>query len=127
MQVLRAVFRKTVKRVPERDPLLYQPGTKWQYGVGHDWATILIERLTGTSMQDHCTTHIFAPPAMSSTTLDAHMPPWGPGRVFPPHTEVMPDETPCVLAPSPEAFMSRSGAPPSETGPFWPENPEEHR
>lgn len=116
-----------MKRVPERDPLLYQPGTKWQYGVGHDWATILIERLTGTSMQDHCTTHIFAPPAMSSTTLDAHMPPWGPGRVFPPHTEVMPDETPCVLAPSPEAFMSRSGAPPSETGPFWPENPEEHR
>lgn len=55
---------------------------------------------------------------MSSTTLDAHMPPWGPGRVFPLHMEVMPDEIPCVLALSPEAFMGRSGAPPSETGPF---------
>jgi len=42
-------------------PLLYEPGTDWSYGVGIDWAGIIIERLTNMSLNTYFQTHIFAP------------------------------------------------------------------
>ncbi|KAL9123870.1 MAG: hypothetical protein Q9217_006744, partial [Psora testacea] len=42
-------------------PLLYEPGTDWSYGVGVDWAGIIIERLTSMSLDTYLQTHIFAP------------------------------------------------------------------
>lgn len=29
-------------------PLLNQPGARWRYGIGIDWAGILVERVSGT-------------------------------------------------------------------------------
>lgn len=42
-------------------PLTYEPGTDWSYGVGIDWAGTLIERVTGSSLNTYFATHIFAP------------------------------------------------------------------
>ena len=42
-------------------PLNYEPGTDWSYGVGIDWAGTLIERASGQGLNDYFQTHIFAP------------------------------------------------------------------
>lgn len=34
-------------------PLVNQPGTKFQYGVGLDWAAFLVERVTGVSLEEY--------------------------------------------------------------------------
>ncbi|KAL1961722.1 hypothetical protein VTN77DRAFT_1122 [Rasamsonia byssochlamydoides] len=42
-------------------PLTHQPGEGWQYGVGIDWAGILVERVTGLSLGEYFRRHIFEP------------------------------------------------------------------
>ncbi|TID23079.1 beta-lactamase family protein [Venturia nashicola] len=42
-------------------PLLFQPGSDWQYGVNFDWLGIFIERLTNTTLNDYFQEHIFSP------------------------------------------------------------------
>jgi len=42
-------------------PLLFEPGTKFNYGTNIDWAGIMVERATGMSLNDYCQQHIFAP------------------------------------------------------------------
>lgn len=42
-------------------PLVNQPGSRWEYGVNIDWAGILLERVTGLSLNDYFQEHIFKP------------------------------------------------------------------
>ncbi|KAL8885862.1 MAG: hypothetical protein Q9215_006336 [Flavoplaca cf. flavocitrina] len=42
-------------------PLLFEPGTDWQYGVGIDWAGTVIERISGMSLNDYFHMKIFQP------------------------------------------------------------------
>jgi CubicO group peptidase (beta-lactamase class C family) len=35
-------------------PLVNEPGAKFEYGIGMDWAGILVERITGLSLGDYC-------------------------------------------------------------------------
>ncbi|KAL1624626.1 hypothetical protein SLS56_007766 [Neofusicoccum ribis] len=98
-------------------PLAGEPGVKWQYGVGQDWATVLVERLSGQNMQDYCTEHIFKPLGMNSSCFDAHMPPASSPNVFPSYTKLDP-ANPGRL--TPDASLSHSGPPPSHPGPFFP-------
>ncbi|KAG0652015.1 methylbutanoyltransferase, partial [Hyphodiscus hymeniophilus] len=42
-------------------PLLFEPGTKFNYGTNIDWAGIMAERATGISLNDYCQKNIFAP------------------------------------------------------------------
>lgn len=42
-------------------PLVHQPGEAWEYGVGIDWAGIVLERVTGQSLNDYFHEHIFQP------------------------------------------------------------------
>ncbi|EEA21903.1 hypothetical protein TMatcc_008670 [Talaromyces marneffei ATCC 18224] len=42
-------------------PLINQPGTMFDYGVNLDWAGILVERITGLSLNEYFQKHIFAP------------------------------------------------------------------
>lgn len=42
-------------------PLVHQPGEKWQYGIGHDWAGILVERLSRKSLDEYFKENIFVP------------------------------------------------------------------
>jgi methyl acetate hydrolase len=51
-------------RVTERAwmyPLNAQPGVEWHYGVGIDWAGILITRITGMNLQAYFEREIFHP------------------------------------------------------------------
>lgn len=41
-------------------PLLFQPGSSWQYSSGTDWLGILITRVTGLSLEDYLRQHIFS-------------------------------------------------------------------
>ncbi len=51
-------------------PLGYDPGTIWEYGVGVDWAGILIERMTNQTLEDYFFEHIFSPLNMTNTRFD---------------------------------------------------------
>lgn len=42
-------------------PLINQPGTKFSYGVNIDWAGVLLERVTGLSLDQYFNRHIFEP------------------------------------------------------------------
>ncbi|MCJ1250876.1 hypothetical protein MMC30_008104 [Trapelia coarctata] len=42
-------------------PLVFEPGTKWQYGIGIDWAGNVVERVTGMSLNDYLQKNIFQP------------------------------------------------------------------
>lgn len=40
-------------------PLLFEPGTKFKYGFGIDWAGILVERVTGQTLEDYFRANIW--------------------------------------------------------------------
>ncbi|KAF5598144.1 beta-lactamase transpeptidase [Fusarium pseudoanthophilum] len=50
-------------------PLVNQPGTVWEYGVGIDWAGRFVERVSGLSLDEYCHLHIFQPLGVSRTTF----------------------------------------------------------
>ncbi|HEV7311347.1 serine hydrolase domain-containing protein [Sphingopyxis sp.] len=60
-----------------RVPLLYQPGTQWEYSVAVDVQAALVEKLSGQRFADYVRTHIFEPLQMSDTAWrqpDARLP-----------------------------------------------------
>lgn len=46
-------------------PLVHQPGEGWEYGINMDWTGRLIERVTGSSLNDYFQAHIFKPLGLS--------------------------------------------------------------
>jgi CubicO group peptidase (beta-lactamase class C family) len=50
-----------------RAPLLFDPGTRWQYGISVDWLGRLVERVSGQSLEDYFRQHIFSQLGMSDT------------------------------------------------------------
>ncbi|KAH7137420.1 beta-lactamase [Dactylonectria estremocensis] len=42
-------------------PLVNQPGERWEYGISMDWAGQLVERASGQKLNDYFLQHIFAP------------------------------------------------------------------
>ena len=50
-----------------KTPLMFDPGTKWQYGVGIDWAGIILERVTKSTLADYFAEHLLQPLGMVDT------------------------------------------------------------
>ncbi|KAJ6094549.1 beta-lactamase family protein [Penicillium canescens] len=50
-------------------PLVNQPGTKFQYGVGVDWAGTLVERVTGLSLEQYFQMFILEPMEIENITF----------------------------------------------------------
>jgi CubicO group peptidase (beta-lactamase class C family) len=50
-----------------RVPLLYQPGTQWEYSIAVDVQAALVERLSGERFADYVRAHIFEPLGMRET------------------------------------------------------------
>ncbi|KAI0521828.1 beta-lactamase/transpeptidase-like protein [Xylaria bambusicola] len=50
-------------------PLVYEPGTSWSYGPSIDWAGLLVERLSGMSLQDYMARNIWEPLGIKSMTF----------------------------------------------------------
>src|SRR3546814_15069647 len=58
-------------------PLLYQPGTRWEYSIAVDVQAALVEKLSGQPFADYVRTHIFEPLGMTETAWrqpDARLP-----------------------------------------------------
>ncbi|KAB8206403.1 beta-lactamase family protein [Aspergillus parasiticus] len=50
-------------------PLVNQPGTKFQYGVGLDWAGVLVERASGLTLEEYFQHFILRPLGIESITF----------------------------------------------------------
>jgi CubicO group peptidase (beta-lactamase class C family) len=50
-------------------PFMFEPGEGWVYGVGIDWTGLVIEALSGSTLEDYMRQHIFEPLGMSSSTF----------------------------------------------------------
>ncbi len=54
-------------RAAHRQPLMFDPGQGWIYGIGIDWAGIVIEAASGQRLDAYLAENIFAPLAMFDT------------------------------------------------------------
>ena len=63
------VSRATGKRAALGTPLMFDPGTRWEYGINIDWAGLMIEAVTGERLGDYMAKNIFEPLGMSSTAF----------------------------------------------------------
>jgi CubicO group peptidase (beta-lactamase class C family) len=62
-----AAFRYSQK--PGRPPaLMFEPGTRWQYGTGIDWAGTLVERLSGMTLEEYFQVNILRRLDMADTS-----------------------------------------------------------
>jgi CubicO group peptidase (beta-lactamase class C family) len=49
-------------------PLMFEPGTRWQYGQGTAWAARLVEAVTGATLEDYFQDKILRPLGMPDTS-----------------------------------------------------------
>jgi CubicO group peptidase (beta-lactamase class C family) len=66
------MFRYTQQHPPlpnaKPGPLMFEPGTRWQYGQGCDWAGRLVEAVSGLTLEQYFQDHILKPLGMSDTS-----------------------------------------------------------
>jgi methyl acetate hydrolase len=48
-------------------PLAFDPGEKWDYGIGIDWVGKAVERASGQTLGDYFAEHLFGPIGMTDT------------------------------------------------------------
>jgi len=48
-------------------PLLFDPGSRWEYGISTDWLGKLVEKVSGQTLEDYFRQHIFQPLGMRDT------------------------------------------------------------
>jgi len=48
-------------------PLVFEPGERWDYGIGIDWVGKAVERASGQRLGDYFTEHLFRPIGMRDT------------------------------------------------------------
>jgi CubicO group peptidase (beta-lactamase class C family) len=49
-------------------PLVFEPGTRWQYGYSVDWAGKLVEAVSGQTLEEYMQAHILQPLGMKDTS-----------------------------------------------------------
>jgi methyl acetate hydrolase len=54
--------------VPAVPPLMFEPGTRWQYGMGIDWTGRLVEALSGMTLEEYFQVKILRPLEMQDTS-----------------------------------------------------------
>ncbi|KAH6960081.1 beta-lactamase [Ilyonectria sp. MPI-CAGE-AT-0026] len=50
-------------------PLLFEPGSSWQYGGSVDWVGLGVARIVKTSLEEYCQQNIFGPLRITDTTF----------------------------------------------------------
>lgn len=53
-----------------KSPLMFDPGEEFSYGIGHDWVSLIVERIDGRSVVRFCQEEIFDPLGMSDTAFE---------------------------------------------------------
>ena len=61
-------FENEHKNADPETTLMFEPGTRWQYGMGLDWAGRLVETVSGKSLEDYFQQHILQPLEMNDTS-----------------------------------------------------------
>lgn len=84
-------------------PLAFDPGTRWQYGIGIDWVGQMVEAVTGQTLSEYFAEHITGPLRMADTAFA--------------HTDSMLERASAMHARMPDGSLA-----PIELSP--PENPE---
>src|SRR5947199_195086 len=59
----------TCKNDSLRVPLLFDPGTRWEYGIGIDLAGRIVEEVSGQNLETYMRGHIFDPLGMNDTSF----------------------------------------------------------
>lgn len=54
-----------------QEPLLFEPGSRWEYSLGHDVLGAVIEVISGMSLAEYIRHHIFDPLGMTNSTIGA--------------------------------------------------------
>ena len=57
------------KNIALTTPLLYDPGERWEYGIGVDWAGKMVEAVSGTTLGYYVKQNIFDPLGMDNTAF----------------------------------------------------------
>jgi len=55
-------------------PLLFDPGSRWEYGISTDWLGKLVERVTGQTLEEYFRQHMFEPLGMNDTFFNPPAP-----------------------------------------------------
>ena len=50
-------------------PLVFDPGERWEYGIGIDWAGRIVEIVSGMKLAEYLDTHFFKPLKMHDTSF----------------------------------------------------------
>jgi methyl acetate hydrolase len=61
-------YTKVAADSPVVGPLMFEPGARWQYGQGLDWAGRLVEAVSGMSLEDYFQAKICRPLEMADTS-----------------------------------------------------------
>ncbi len=56
-------------------PLLFDPGTRWEYSVATDWVGQAIEAVSGQTLGDYLEQHVTGPLGMTATAFRPELPP----------------------------------------------------
>lgn len=51
-----------------QQPLMFDPGTRWEYGIAIDWIGRLVQEVSGQSLGEYMDEHIFTPLGMEDTS-----------------------------------------------------------
>ena len=98
----RSYFKPELKDIKSRAsgivnyPLVCQPGTQWNYSMGPDILSMLIERFSGMDTREFLMTRIFKPLGMNDT--DYNVPKEQQQRIFKLHSKA--ERGPAVLSPN---------------------------
>lgn len=57
------------KKVSLSAPLVNDPATIWEYGVNTDWLGLAVERLTGQTLGEYLSEHVYEPLGMGDSTF----------------------------------------------------------
>ncbi len=59
----------TCKNDSLRAPLIFDPGTRWEYGISIDWLGKIVQAVSGKPLEDYVVDHIAGPVGMRDTTF----------------------------------------------------------
>jgi CubicO group peptidase (beta-lactamase class C family) len=66
--MFRYMHSQPVTAAAKPGPLIFEPGKRWQYGQGVDWAGRLVEALSGATLEDYFQEKILRPLGMEDTS-----------------------------------------------------------
>lgn len=59
----------TLEKRSLMEPLMFDPGTRWEYGIGIDWAGQMVERVSGQTLGQYFAEHLTGPLGMNDTAF----------------------------------------------------------